>query len=742
MVLWDAIAPRTPSSATHPQANALKRESLSFPAASKQHSNNFRYNGAAPGGQCECLPRHLVPPMHPDHALNPTARATPRSLARYWPWLVLAGLALAAFALRAWTLRLNLPYVDHPDEPNPINYVLGMLRTGDPNPHFFQKPSLYVYLLLAALGPHYRWGLAQGLYAPLDQMTITTHIYTTIPGFFLWGRTLTAAIGALTVISVGAVGKRIAGWGAGLLAALFLALAPFHLRHSQYVTTDVTTAWLVLLAFGAALAVAQGSRWRDYLAAGAFVGLAASTKYNAGIAALMVVAAHILAARRQSLMRFPRLLAAGAAAAVGFFAGTPYALLSWGEFTRGILGQVKDYSETAHGDFTGAWNVAGYVDFFTHDGLGWLAALATLTGLALLLLRPTRPGQRAAGILWLSFVAPYVLLHMAQSSHFNRNMVAVVVLAALPIGVTGARVATICQKQKQLGGLRHLAAALCCLALVLPGALDSWAYTQRLRRGDTRVQSLAWLDANVPPGARIAAELRPLPGAPESRWAEVAALPAHDLAWYRRQGYAFLVGSSDAWRQWDIPAPYRQLAGAPVAEFGGPDLRWQLGPHLAIYATGLTSADAPMRLTGDAIVGGAHFVGFALGTPNADAPTLGLEPARRIAPGQTLALRTFWQVAQPFTTDYFIFVHLRDATGATVAQRDTPPWQGRFPTSTWRANTLIVDVNDLPLPANLAPGEYSLVVGMFDPASGGHPPTSINGQPTDALEIGRITIGQ
>jgi len=691
---------------------------------------------------------HILPPggaMQHAPAHNRAERTAPRAQALRWPWLALAAIALAAFALRAWTLRLNLPYVDHPDEPNPINYVVGMLRSGDPNPHFFQKPSLYVYLLLAVLGPHYAWGRANGLYAPLDQMAVTTHIYTTIPGFFLWGRVLTATIGALTVVSVGVIARRIGGWRAGLLAALFVALAPFHMRHSQYVTTDVATAWLVLLAFGASLAVAQRGRWADYLAAGAFVGLAASTKYNAGVAALMPCAAHVLWARKAAIWRAPRLFAAGVAAVLGFAAGTPYALLSWNEFVGGILGQVKDYSETAHGDFTGAWNLAGYASFFLSEGLGALALMAALIGLALLLLRPTRPGQRTAGLLWLSFVLPYLLLHMAQTSHFNRNMVAVVVLCALPIGVAGVAAFAQAQKQAEKVGksasiVFRLLPLLLCLSLLLPSTLETWAYTQRLRRGDTRVQAIAWIAANVPPGARIAAELRPLPGAPESRWAEVASLPAHDLAWYRRQGYAFLLASSDAWRQWSIPPAYTQLAGAPAAEFGAGGPRAQLGPHLAIYATGLSAADVPQPIAGDARVGGAQLAGVALGIPDSKTPALGLEPAQNFAPGQVLALRTFWQVTEPFDRDYFIFVHLRDASGATVAQRDTPPWQGLFPTSSWRAGTLAVDINDVPLPASLPPGDYTLVLGMFDPASGGHPATSVGGQPADAITLGQVYI--
>jgi 4-amino-4-deoxy-L-arabinose transferase-like glycosyltransferase len=645
---------------------------------------------------------------------------------------------LAALALRIWGVRGGLPYVDHPDEPNPINYVVRMLRNGDLNPHQFQKPSLYIYMLLGVLSIHYRLGLQSQLYGAIDQMTITTHIYTTIPGFFLWGRMLTVALGGLTAAGVYGLGRRVWGAGAGLIGALFLAVSQFHLQHSQYVTTDVASALFVLLAFIFAIAVARQGRWRDYLLAGLLAGMAASTKYNAGVIALPIAAAHLLHWGRQSLARGPRLAGSAAAAALGFLVGTPYALLSWPEFFKGLTGQVAAYNDGSQGDIRGAWNVHGYLDFFWDTGLLAPGCIAALIGIGLLLWRDDKrkPGARTAGLVWLSFALPYLLLLLSQSTHFLRNFLPLFVLCMLPIGVACASLIDwIGQRAPRW---RLLAAAAVLLALLLPPAAQTLAYAQRLGRGDTRVQLLEWLAANVPPGARIAAELKPLPGPLESPWVAVEALPEHDMDWYRRQGYAYLIGSSDAWRRWDLPDEYARLAGAPVAEFGGATPRDMFGPHLVVYATGLAPEDVPKRLSGDVRIGGARLLGSAIGA--SDAPD-GADPPELQA-GDTLSLRTFWQVEQPFTADYFIFVHVLNAAGQTVAQRDAPPWQGRFPTSSWRPGTLIVDLNDLRLPADLPPGDYSIIVGMFDPASGAHPPAAIDGRPApgSATPIGSIRV--
>ncbi len=691
----------------------------------------------------------------PQPATRPAEHAA--TATRPWLlWLALGGLFLGALLLRAWTIRQVLPFVDHPDEPNPIDYVIGMLRTGDPNQQFFQKPSLYIYMLLAALQAHYAWGQAAGLYGDLTQMVVTTHTVTTVPGFFMTARLVTALFGALTTLSAYALGVRGWGKGAGLAGALFVAVLPMHLRFSQWATTDVMAAFLVSLSLGAALVILRTGRWQAYLVAGAFAGLAASAKYNAGAVAGAIVVAAALRAFDQSrggnapsrpeadsdsglrplLAAGWKLALAGLAAIACFAAGTPYAVLSWGQVGGGIARQWNNYGG-ANGHYRGAWNVAGYADFFLNDGLGLLGCLLVGAGLVIMGLR--RPRVLAV---WLGFALPSLLVHLSRPTHFMQNMLPLLVACALPAGVAVTELPALLTRRAP--ALRQLALAALLVALVAPPLARSLTYVGRQAAGDGRLELLSWIEQEVPPGARIAAEMKPIPGPSEARWTDVPDLSIHDLAWYRAQGYAYLVASSKRWGQIEPPAAYDHLLDGVVAEFGPRVRREEMtGPRLLVIDTGLSAADVPQPLAQEVRVGGARLLGVAVGDPSADGEPPMLVPTAELKAGGVLGLRTFWQVEEPFGQDYLIFVHLLDANGGRPTQRDAPPWQGRFPTTTWRPGTLVVDANDVYLPPGIAPGEYRVVVGMYDPATGARPPVSVDGTPVadGMVEVARVRVG-
>ena len=77
-----------------------------------------------------------------------------------WPTFAAVGpILLLALGLRLWGLTWIPARGLHPDENHYAEVAAGMVRNGDPNPRYFQNPSLFTYLIagqllaVRALGP-------------------------------------------------------------------------------------------------------------------------------------------------------------------------------------------------------------------------------------------------------------------------------------------------------------------------------------------------------------------------------------------------------------------------------------------------------------------------------------------------------------------------------------------------------------------------------------------------------------
>lgn len=108
------------------------------------------------------------------------------------------------------------------------------------------------------------------------------------------------------------------------------------------------------------------------------------------------------------------------------------------------------------------------------------------------------------------------------------------------------------------------------------------------------------------------------------------------------------------------------------------------------------------------------------------------------SPISNLHLTLYWQVESTLPIDYTTFVHLRNASGETVAQKDRPPLDGAYPTSLWEPGEVIADEITVPLPENLPPGPYHLVVGMYDFTTWAR--LSVPGQANGELELTEVTL--
>ena len=83
-----------------------------------------------------------------------------------WP---LIGIILLAISLRVWGIDYGLPYLYFPDEPNKVVVAQNIFKTGDLNPHYFLKPSLFIYLNVLGYVPYYLVGKWVGVFrSPAD----------------------------------------------------------------------------------------------------------------------------------------------------------------------------------------------------------------------------------------------------------------------------------------------------------------------------------------------------------------------------------------------------------------------------------------------------------------------------------------------------------------------------------------------------------------------------------------------
>jgi hypothetical protein len=682
--------------------------------------------------------------------------------------VALVGILALALGLRVWGLRFGLPYFEHPDEWAVADEALRMLRTGDYTPFSYTYPTLYVYMQVGVATFHFLWGAGAGLYrTPADIDPVR---------FYVWARALTALLGTGAVALTFLAGRSLYGRTAGLLAAALIAVMPAVAGDAHYVTTDTPAMFFTLLAFLAIvrLGVApehDGGRetLRSTLAlafvAGFGVGIATATKWNAGALVIALLAAIVLAAYRRisdaqpstfnaqrstfnvqpspltaqpstpNVQPSPQpstlnlLLAALAGILLGFTLGVPFWLRDLPRILTDLAGIIRHYRFDGHPGAESDQPALFYWWALTREGT--LLAWACLGGVALAFLR-----RKPADILVLAVVVPAVLQLTGVKVVFFRNAMPLlpflcILAAALVVAIvnwlTTAKRDTAVQSERReasapvafvrrlIGNRTALLLAVAALLMVEP--LAQAIHDETLRsRPTTRILAGEWLEARTTDGERVWLEDNTLILSPRLR--AIGGEPAirHELAWYREQGIRFVVVHLD-----------RDTGVAALNAFGEPAARFlrsgeRHGPELAIFDTGAPDAAIEPRTPSGATLGAGAVVLDGYRHPG------------KVQAGGVLPLALFWRATRPLPLDYTVYVHLVDAAGSKVAQRDVPPLEGRRPTSAWQPGDLVRDDQDLFVPETVAPGTYRLLAGMYDAAT----MTPIND--AGPIDLGVVTV--
>lgn len=429
------------------------------------------------------------------------AAAMDRTTGRVYQ-LLAAIVVAAGFAIRVKGIMFGYPLPVHPDEPRLVETALNMLKTGDLNPHFFNYPTLNIYLQALL----YR---VLGFVARL--FTATTSIADVpIITFYVWGRLLTVVLSTATIYVTYAIGRRLLHPIAGVAAACFLAASYLHVTNSFTITVDSPVAfWSSLAVLIAALIYTRGPRLRYSLLAGIFVGFAISSKYTAFAAALPLVIAHLHHARQRGWRMILPLVVGLLIIPVAFVLTTPYAILDKPAFDEAIEYEQEHYREGHPGHESETSSSYGqYAGYLLDEGYG-MPAMA-LAGIGLLWLG-VKDWQRA--LFLLSFPLLLFLFVGQYKVWFARNIVSIVPFLALFGGFCVYSLVGIVQRSLARRGLPAAGwttAALLAATLIVVSMYGQAARSvneiRLLTLPDSRWVSLQWIRANLPPGVRIGRE--------------------------------------------------------------------------------------------------------------------------------------------------------------------------------------------------------------------------------------------
>jgi len=180
------------------------------------------------------------------------------------------------------------------------------------------------------------------------------------------------------------------------------------------------------------------------------------------------------------------------------------------------------------------------------------------------------------------------------------------------------------------------------------------------------------------------------------------------------QGVRYLIVHSleqgfdrDSWEatgRWRLA---RSLTLRPVYESGG-DFAYEVNPYGQALVTASQTVTAPFwreRLPRPAEADFAGLISLL---------------AYEVLEGEdgSLSLVLYWRCLERMEDDYTVFVHLLDAEGNIVAQGDSPPVQGHYPTTMWAVGEMVRDEHPLVGPPEAVARGVRFAVGWYSAQEG------------------------
>jgi hypothetical protein len=612
---------------------------------------------------------------------------------RFLWWLIV--LVVLAGVPRFLSFDYGLPYVEHVDEPE--IYLEALAWRGQ----FGHIDVMTAY----PPGSLVQNMIVQSMLEPLGHAGISVTVYAS--------RLLSVLANLVTLIFIALAARLIAGDIAGIIAGASWAMSPTLLEHGVYALADPIVYMLSAVALWLALEALYKPERGHWCVWSVIVGLVAVLYKYPALPAIVpggLVAFIIFWRNRRQGLRW-LLTQAVLVGVVGFFLIFIYRV---DRLDMNVTRQAEDSIVTNLLTLSRTLENVHSIISPIHFGAFVVYGILALAALGYTPRNQSTNRWLAVGVCILSlvFFAWEVSAFTTLSSNGRiRDLLPGTPVACALLGAAVAQVAAILPLKNTLIRLAVTIMPLVLLVYIPQSQANAQLVNER-QRPDRRVDIRAWADISLDPGTVIVfpsnhKTFNPffggLPGRHWFDWWVTDDIQEFSVAgWIDRgmtyaaidKGYWETLMSSEAGRAYTETMLY-------LRDFFDP-------PRMAGPETVMVRLWRMQQEISATFGGQIHLVGF-----DADHTV--------VAPGDKLPLRFYWQADQKPAQDYSLFVHLVDAhTQVLHAQIDGTPARSTRPTYTWDepSETLISQWFTLDIPADLQPGTYSILIGLYDYETG------------------------
>lgn len=381
-------------------------------------------------------------------------------------------------------INFGLPQRWHPDE---VTHTAGkMIAEKTLNPQRFIYPSFYIYSVIFVNLPYVFFLVLSG-----DVNKIfTDYVFkeSVISNLFLNSRLLTAFVGAIGVIYIYKLSKRI-NPDAGLIAPALYSVTAGIIIHSHFATTDIPVTVLSLISMYSIIRLYESPTHKHYLFSGLLLGISAGTKYYAALLSIPLFIAHWFKAKKINF----NLVSCAAVSIIAFFLTTPYAILDFSGFFKDMA-----YLFSSRAQFGTMYDPVSWFSYIFHmeNAFGTPLFAVAVAGLFFAIFNL----KKQKILILVSFVAIYLLMILRWHISFMRYLIILIPYLLIFSSMF---------LEKCLASIKFKKIMQIIVVLLFLYSLFYSIKADFLFISDSRYEAAAWIQENIPNNKTILVFSRP-----------------------------------------------------------------------------------------------------------------------------------------------------------------------------------------------------------------------------------------